>query len=145
MPDLAYWHGTRVNRVPEATLSFEIPDQTPADNLNGPVKAAAICPNLHRADRRGGRHQGDAGQRGWHGKLRDVLHAFSGVASELGFKPKICMAPGLTGQRPGDPPNPVIAALVPFLKRQRARMLVSIGGDPNSKKQPISGCHDRMW
>ena len=74
-----------------------------------------------------------------------MLHAFSGVASVLGFKPKICVAPGLTGQRPGDPPNPVIAALVPFLKRQRARMLVSIGGDPNSKKQPISKCHDRMW
>lgn len=87
MPDLAYRHGTRVNRVPEGTLSFEIPDQTLADNLNGPV-TAAICPNLHRADRRGGRHQGDAGQRGWHGKLRDVLHAFSGVASDLAASPR---------------------------------------------------------
>lgn len=42
MPDLTCRHGTRVNRVPEGTLSFEIPDQTLADNLNGPVTAACV-------------------------------------------------------------------------------------------------------
>lgn len=87
MPDLAYRHGTRVNRVPEGALSFEIPDQTLADNLNGPV-TAAICPNLHRADRTGCGHRGDAGECDWHGRLRDVLHAFSRVASDLAPSPR---------------------------------------------------------
>lgn len=49
MPDLTYQHGPRVNRMREGTVSFEIPDQALAGNLNGPP-AAAICSNLHLAD-----------------------------------------------------------------------------------------------
>lgn len=49
MPDLTYQHVTRVNRVPEGTMSLEILDQTLAGNLNGPP-AAAICSKLHLAD-----------------------------------------------------------------------------------------------
>ncbi|MCK9549639.1 hypothetical protein [Aquamicrobium sp.] len=170
MPELTYQHGTRVNRVPEGTVSFEILDQTPvailgtapaadaakfpldtpvgitgdlaqiealgltgtlADSLNGLVTAAGgrFIPKtcIVRIE------QGDeiedtlANAVGAAGSMTG-LHAFKGVASELGFKPKIYMAPGLTGQRPGDAANPVVAGLVPFLERQRARMLVGIGG-----------------
>ncbi len=34
MPDFTYQHVTRVNRVPEGTMSFEILDRTLAGNLN---------------------------------------------------------------------------------------------------------------
>lgn len=40
MPDLTYQYVTRVNRVTEGTMSFEILDRTLAGNLNGPVTAA---------------------------------------------------------------------------------------------------------
>lgn len=43
MPDLTYQHGPRVNRMREGTVSFEIPDQALADNLNGPVTASCVC------------------------------------------------------------------------------------------------------
>lgn len=57
------------------------------------------------------------------------VHAFKGALSELGFKPKIYMAPGFTGQRPGDAANPVIAELAPFLERQRVMM---VAGGPST-------------
>lgn len=52
-------------------------------------------------------------------------HAFKGARSELGFKPKIYMAPGFSGQRIDDAANPLITAMVPWLERQRARMVVA--------------------
>lgn len=68
---------------------------------------------------------GDAGSMtGW--------HAFKGARSELGFKPKIYMAPGFTGQRIADGANPLVAAMAPWLERQRSMMLV---GGPSTNPQ----------
>lgn len=52
-------------------------------------------------------------------------HAFKGARSELGFKPKIYMAPGFTSQRLGNAANPLVAGMVPWLERQRSRMVVA--------------------
>lgn len=60
------------------------------------------------------------------------VHAFKGALSELGFKPKIYMAPGFTSQRPGNAANPVIAELAPFLDRQRVMM---VAGGPSTTYQ----------
>lgn len=169
MPELTYQHGTRVNRVPEGTVSFEILDQTPLaiigtapagdsvkfpydqpvaitgdptqiealgatgtlkDALNGVITASggrflpktAIVRVEEGADIEAtlAKIVGSAGS-------MTGIHAFKGVSAELGFKPKIYMAPGFTGQRPGNAANPVVAALVPFLERQRARMLAGTG------------------
>lgn len=170
MPELTYQHGTRVNRVPEGTVSFEVFDQatvailgtaptadtakfpldtpigitgdlsqidalgdtgTLKDALNGMVAASGgrFMPKtcIVRIEEGANVEATLAKAVGSAGSMTG-LHAFKGVASELGFKPKIYMAPGLTGQRPGAAANPVVAALIPFLERQRARMLVGIGG-----------------
>lgn len=169
MPELTYQHGTRVNRVPEGTVSFEIFDQTPlaiigtapaGDNVKFPydqpiaitgdpaqIEALGATGTLKDAlngviTASGGRflpktaivrvEEGAditatlAKVVGSAGSMTGI-HAFKGVSAELGFKPKIYMAPGFTGQRPGDAANPVVAALVPFLERQRARMLAGTG------------------
>jgi len=52
-------------------------------------------------------------------------HAFKGARSEVGFKPKIYMAPGFVSQRLDNAANPIVAAMVPWLERQRARMVVA--------------------
>jgi phage tail sheath protein FI len=165
MPELTYQHGTRVNRVPEGTVSFEIFDQTPLaiigtapagdnvkfpydqpigitgdpaqiealgatgtlkDALNGVITASGgrFLPKtaIVRVEEGANVEATLAKVVGSAGSMTGI-HAFKGVASELGFKPKIYMAPGYSGQRPGDAANPVVAALVPFLERQRARML----------------------
>ncbi len=170
MPELTYQHGTRVNRVPEGTVSFEIFDQEPvailgtapdADAAKFPLDTPiAITGDLAQiealgatgtlgdavnglATASGGRFiprtcvvrvaegaDAEATMANLVGSAGSMtgLHAFKGVRSELGFKPKTYMAPGFTGQRPGDAANPIVAGLVPFLERQRARMLVGIGG-----------------
>jgi len=169
MPELTYQHGTRVTRVPEGTVSFEIFDQTPLaiigtapagdnvkfpydqpvgmtgdpaqiealgatgtlkDALNGVITASGgrFLPKtaIVRVEEGANIEATLAKVVGSAGSMTGI-HAFKGVASELGFKPKIYMAPGYTGQRPGDAANPVVAALVPFLERQRARMLAGTG------------------
>ncbi|KQZ87190.1 hypothetical protein ASD64_07040 [Mesorhizobium sp. Root157] len=170
MPELTYQHGTRVSRVPEGTVSFEVFDQTPvailgtapdADDALFPLDTpVAITGDLAQIEAlgvtgtlkdsvnalvtaSGGRFipktcivrveegvDAEATMANAVGSAGSMtgLHAFKGVGSELGFKPKIYMAPGLTGQRPAGAANPVVAGLVPFLERQRARMLVGIGG-----------------
>lgn len=60
------------------------------------------------------------------------FHAFKSWSSELGFKPKTYMAPGFAGLRPGDAANPLVAAMSPWLERQRAMMLV---GAPSTTKE----------
>lgn len=169
MPELTYQHGTRVNRVPEGTVSFEIFDQTPlaiigtapaGDNVKFPydqpvaitgdptqIEALGATGTLKDAlngviTASGGRflprtaivrvEEGadiDATLAKIVGSAGSMtgIHAFKGVSTELGFKPKIYMAPGFTGQRPAGAANPVVAALIPFLERQRARMLAGTG------------------
>lgn len=76
---------------------------------------------------------GDAGSlTGW--------HAFKGARSELGFKPKIYLAPGFTGQRISDGANPLVAAMLPWLERQRSQMLVS--GPGTTKDAAIEYAED---
>lgn len=169
MAELSYQHGTRVNRVPEGTVSFEVFDQatigilgtapdadiakfplnepiavtgaldqiealgitgTLRDSLNGIAAATGgrYLPKIAivRVDEGANIEATLANAVGEAGAMTG-LHAFKGVSSELGFKPKIYMAPGLTGQRPGDAANPVVAGLIPFLERQRAQMLAGTG------------------
>ncbi|MCW5712747.1 hypothetical protein [Shinella sp.] len=56
-------------------------------------------------------------------------HAFKHAKSECGFKPKTYLAPGFTQQRIGSAANPLVAAMVPWLERQRSRMLVGLPTD----------------
>ena len=55
-------------------------------------------------------------------------HAFKGARSEVKFKPKIYMVPGFVSQRLGGNANPLVAAMVPWLERQRSRMIVAAPG-----------------
>ncbi|MCQ4630947.1 hypothetical protein GB927_012915 [Shinella sp. CPCC 100929] len=65
-------------------------------------------------------------------------HAFKHAKSELGFKPKTYMLPGFT-QRISNAANPVVAAMVPWLERQRSRMLVGL---PTAKADALAARAD---
>ncbi len=67
-------------------------------------------------------------------------HAFKGARSELGFKPKIYMAPGFTSQRIANGANPLVTAMAPWLERQRAMML--IGGPSTDTDDAIEYAED---
>lgn len=57
------------------------------------------------------------------------VNAFLLSQSETGVAPRILCAPGLTGDRPGDAPNPVVTAALPVAERLRA---VVVADGPNT-------------
>lgn len=65
-------------------------------------------------------------------------HAFKHARSELKFKPKNYLVPGFT-QRVSNAANPIVAAMVPWLERQRSRMLVGL---PTAKAAALTARED---
>jgi hypothetical protein len=151
MPDLAYRHGTRVIRVPEGTVSFEIPDQTLADNLNGPVTATGRRympkPASCGSKRESRLKATPANAFGMASSVTCCTHSAEWRATWL--QAQDLHGAGFDRSASGRSAQSCMAALVPFLKRQRARMLVSIGGDPNSKSSRFPGvmieCGNRRY
>lgn len=69
----------------------------------------------------GGTNSGDGSYEG--------VHAFLGAESEVGFAPRILIAPGWTHQRPESAANPVVAELEGIANRMRA---VIVADGPNT-------------